>query len=466
MTFEIEGEYNTATVHTALEREECEEGALEQIQSMADHPAFEGESTIEIMPDFHYGAGAVIGFTMPIGNRVVPNTIGVDIGCGMSMIQLDGVDSSLWEDQGEEIDKEIRETVPMGFNVRSEPAIHIVNEFPWTECQTKLDRLLTQLEYSDDEYPEWFDGYDGEYFKTLCKRVGYDVNRAIMSLGTLGGGNHFIELSESTVDGNVYCTLHSGSRGIGAAIAQHWQDKATEAKFQRNATVEIPDSEAKYFGLQSGTEVAASELSINREAVLEDYGGEAIEGKYGQLKQFMNAGKNDYSDLDYLEGTEAIGYYIDMIFAQTYASLSRELMLQDIADVLGAEIVESIESVHNYIDFNDLIIRKGATRAHDGEYLIIPYNMKEGTVIAKGKGDWNWNNSAPHGAGRVMSRTQAKNELSEEKFTEEMSGIVTTELPLDEAPDSYKPVSLIEKSIEPTAEIVDRLIPIHNLKAE
>ena len=455
---------NGATVF--LPEDEIEDECQEQIGNVASHEAFNAED-IRVMPDTHWGKGAPIGFTMPLHDRVVPNIVGVDIGCGMYWAYLEDVEPSDWDDEewALEKDSEIRDAVPMGFNVRQKPAMHIANEFPWDVCTEKLDNLLENLGYSHEDTPDWFEGYDGEYFKTLCKRVGYDVNRAIMSLGSLGGGNHFVELTEAVESGDVVLVIHSGSRGIGAEIAKHWQEKAHEATFQRQASVEIPEEEAKYFGLEEGGEYNPDSLEINRDAILEDYDGEAIEGKFGQLKQYMSAGKDDKNPLDWLEGEEALGYYIDMVFAQTYAAESRFLMAEDVADVLGTTIGKSGQSVHNYIDFDDCILRKGATPAHRGQIAVIPYNMQAGTLMVRGKGNEEWNYSAPHGAGRAMSRTEAKNTLSADDVKEQMDGVVTTNIPLDEAPDAYKPVSLIEEAINPTAEIVDRLEVLHNLKA-
>ena len=468
---------NGATVY--LPEDEIEDECQEQIAEVAEHEAFSAED-IRVMPDTHWGSGAPIGFTMPIQDSVVPNIVGVDIGCGMAWARLEGVTPEDWEDESwaDDVDKAVRDAVPMGFNVRDEPAMHIVDEFPWDVCDEKLDKLLAHLDYDMTDTPDWFEGYGGEYFKTLCKRVGYDINRAIMSLGSLGGGNHFIEFAHSVETDSVYVTLHSGSRGIGAEIAQHWQEKAHTATFKRNAEVEIPKSEWKYLdapghGIKWDEDdneyvlVKAGDIEINREAILEDYDGEAIEGKFGQLKQYMNAGKNDKDDLDWLEGTEAIGYYIDMIFAQTYAAESRRIMREEAAKAVGAELDynSSGQSVHNYIDFDTGIIRKGATAAQRGEIAFIPYNMKDGSLLVRGKGNEEWNYSAPHGAGRVMSRTEAKNVLSADDVEKEMEGIHTTNIPLDEAPDSYKDMELIETALQPTADIVDRLKPLHNLKA-
>lgn len=446
-----------------LPEEEVEDNVREQLDTMGEHEAFDAE-TVKVMPDTHWGKGATIGFTMPIQDTVVPNVVGVDIGCGMSYAYLDGF-SGRWNDNefAEIVDERVRERIPMGFNVRGENSLNLVKEIPWDDCERKLESLSTTLNFAG--VPDWFEGYGEQYFKDLCGRIEYDQNRAISSLGTLGGGNHFIEIGQSD-DDEIVVTIHSGSRGIGSTIAGYWQQKATEATFQRNASVEIPDGEAKYLGLETGGLYTPSELSIDREAILEDYEGEAIEGKFGQVKSYLNAGKEDSNPLDYLEGEEAIGYYIDMIFAQTYASVSRRAMMDDVLDIFGWRVLDRGESVHNYIDFEDGVVRKGATRVHEGEKAIVPFNMRDGTIVIEGKGNPEWNYSAPHGAGRVMSRTKAKNEIDLDTVEKQMDGIATTVIPLDEAPDSYKDHELIEEAIDPTAEIVDRVRPLHNIKAD
>lgn len=462
----IEGEETNAVIKT----DQYDETTEEQVQEIVDHPAFQNE--IVVMPDCHAGAGAVIGFTMPIGQRVVPNTVGVDIGCGMTALNMGQHD---WldvpnEDNYEEIDEEIRNAVPMGRNVHSNSDYHIVNDFPWDECQEKLEAFEKYYGFQTNHK------YGEEYFKELCQRIEYDVHRAINSIGSLGGGNHFVEVSESQETGDYWCVVHSGSRGIGLTIANYWQDESTDKTFERNALVEIPEGDVKYFDFDEnhrfdGDEVYAkpTEMSIDRESVLEDYDGEAIDGKFGQLHDYLNAGKKDSSPLDWLEGDEAVGYFIDMIFAQKYASESRKEMCHAVSDVLDAEMKDMIESTHNFISFEDGIIRKGATSARDGERLIIPFNMAEGAIICEGKGNEEWNWSAPHGAGRRMSRTRAFNELGMESFEEEMEDVHSTsvtEETLDEAPQAYKDKEVIESVIGETAEVVDRLEPVLNLKAE
>ena len=469
MSFEIEGEYNTATVKTSKSKNDAEEASLDQMQTMADHESCYGDSDIVIMPDHHFGKGAVIGFTMPVKDRIVPNLVGVDCGCGMYAVNVGKTLLGMVGDEVlEEIDQRIRSKVPLGFDVHDRSDYHMHNDFPWSLCQQKLNSFVKNTDFESIDVQ-----YSGEYFNDLCNRVGYDTTRAINSVGSLGGGNHFIEIGEGS-SGNTWVIVHTGSRGIGAEIANYWQEKAHEATFQRNADVEIPKSEWKYLDapghgikLDEGDEyvvVKAGDIEINREAILEDYDGQAIEGKFGQLKQYMNAGKDDKSDLDYLEGEEAHGYITDMIFAQTYASQSRRKIAKAVADAIGGVHKDSIESVHNYIDFNDGVIRKGACRAHEGERLIIPFNIEYGTLICEGLGSEEWNNSAPHGAGRQMSRTGAKSQFSDEDFTAQTEGVYTSSRPIDEIPGAYKPPEEIESAIGETATVVDRVKPVLNIK--
>lgn len=470
----IEGEETDATVMTT----EFDENCGDQIQEMTDHPAFQNE--VVIMPDTHYGAGAVIGFTMPISDRVVPNTVGVDIGCGMFAINL-GRPRTLVRAVEEEwtnaetwlngFDQKIREAVPMGRSVFDFEGqdYHIVDDFPWEECK---ETFLSFCEWYEgvegmEEYGYWFDvkdGYGKDYFPNTCKKVGYDERRAINSIGTLGGGNHFVEIAKSEKTGDFWVVIHSGSRGIGLKIAKYWQAKATDFTTSRKNLSDVPDEHRQYL---------KDNWKPDADAIRTDFDGEAIQRKFDELSGVIQeygpntADRN--TDLDWLQGEEAVGYFIDMIFAQKYASESRKQMAHAVADVLGVEPKDSIESTHNYVDFEDGIIRKGATRAHEGERLIIPFNMAEGTIVCEGKGNPEWNHSAPHGAGRRMSRTQAFDELSLDAFEDRMDGIFSTsvtEETLDEAPQAYKDTAVVESVIDETAEITDRWKPVMNLKAE
>jgi RNA-splicing ligase RtcB len=444
-----------------LPEDELEDGVIDQIQTMIDHEAFEND--VAIMPDTHVGSGAVIGFTMPLGNRVVPNTIGVDIGCGMYAVNFGNVDYDrktlqLW-------DEEIRDKVPMGFKVygddgHSEQEYHIGNDFPWNEASKKLvdfEREYGVL-HSTSVHGK---GYDLDYLKDLCDRVGYDMTRAINSIGTLGGGNHFIELGHSDKTG-LWAVIHSGSRGLGLNVAQHHQERASDLR-----SAEMFDQDRLPEGYQ---EYANAKLEPHAEKIRADFEGKQI----GQVFDIISTARSNAvqefdDDLAYLEGEEAHQYYVDMIFAQMYASQSRKLMMSKVAEVVGAIPKTPIEAVHNFIDFEDMTIRKGATRAAEDEIAVVPFNMRDGTLLVRGKGNDDWNQSAPHGAGRVMSRTQAFDELDVQDFKETMADVESSSVngeTLDEAPMAYKPADLIEDAITPTAEVVDQIKPVLNLKAE
>lgn len=457
----IEGEYTTATV--MLPEEEVGELVEEQIQGIIDHEAFRND--VVIMPDTHPGAGSVIGFTMSIGERVVPNTIGVDIGCGLAAANLGN--TPIHKDWGV-ADDLIRDSIPFGFKTYDdfpfEAPYHMKNDFPWE----RANRILREFaEVHVDINPEaahllngFLDsgGYDMEYVEDLCDRVGADLRRVIASVGTLGGGNHFIEVNESQRTGDRWVVIHSGSRGIGLKIATHHQDRATELTDNRVDPAEVfSDSYLEYID---------SDWDIDHDAIRADYEGKEIAQVIDALHDKKPSRDDRNTDLDYLEGDEAAMYYIDMVFAQQYAYESRQLMLDRVASVLDTEIEESFQSVHNFIDFRDQTIRKGATRSYDGERAIVPLNMRDGTLIVEGGSNDAWNRSVCHGAGRVMSRTQAHDELDAAEFRETMDGIVASKLPLDESPMAYKDAALIEEAIGPTAEIVDRLEPRLNLKAD
>lgn len=463
---QIDGEHTSATVFT----DEYDENCGEQIQGIVDHPAFRND--VAIMPDCHYGAGAVIGFTMPIGERVVPNTVGVDIGCGMYSANFGSYFENRVEVLGyDEIDARVRAAVPMGRSVHSDPDYHIVNDFPWDECQETLEQFQESYGFTTDQE------YGKDYFMDLCARVGYDVNRAIASMGTLGGGNHFIEFGESGKTGDYWCTIHSGSRGIGLSIAQYWQEQANRERDAMQVRRNIEgwmDDYVKFDESDTNEEWrqwvfgGMGESFYDMEKIRDDFDGAEIEERRQALKNLI-PDQDRQQELDWLEGEEAVGYFIDMIFAQKYASENRKEMMHAISGALDLKVRDAVESTHNYVDFEDGIIRKGATRAHAGERLVIPFNMSDGTILCEGKGNDVWNYSAPHGAGRRMSRTRAFNELSMDEYRDRMEGIFSTsvtEETLDEAPQAYKETAVVESVIDETAEVIDRWEPVHNIKAE
>lgn len=480
----INGKHTDARIFT----EEVDETCIEQVQNLVNHEAF--RNPVRIMPDAHAGAGAVIGFTMELGERICPNTVGVDIGCGMTALRL-GRPKELEVRLGDDglmrdLDEMIREHVPMGRNTFADsPApqdYHIVDDFPWEACEQKLASLNDSWEGEPIESPD----YGKEYFLDLCERVGYDVTRAINSIGTLGGGNHFVEISRSDVTDDYWVVVHSGSRGIGLSIADYWQEQAHQACDDRADTVRdmlsgLPEGAYK-FDVQ---EVSDRELLNwvqggmgedwkDTDWVRENYDGEEIGRLIGEMKDVSsyvreNAGGDD---LDYLEGEDRHGYLVDMIFAQTYAAQSRLVMVNTVAQLLNVtqwDPEDLIVSTHNYIDFDDLVVRKGATRVHQGERGVIPFNMRDGAIIVRGKGNDEWNQSAPHGAGRRGSRRWAFRQFDLAEFSQEMDGIFSTSVTedtIDEAPMAYKSRDVILERIEETASVEETLTPVHNLKAE
>ncbi len=397
MGMEIQGRATSAVVFAG----ELEATAERQIRAFLDHPAFEGLK-VRIMPDVHAGAGAVIGFTSNLGPRIIPNVIGVDIGCGVASVCLG--DATLDRADLPAFDQALRRTVPSGFEVRKRPL-----------DRDALGRLFNDL----GPQPRWRDC--DAYLEDLaeaCRRTGQDGQRVLRSIGTLGGGNHFVELDRSRASGLAWLTVHSGSRNFGLRIARHHQDAAVRA-----------------CGRQGG--------------------------------------------LEYLEGDAAQAYVRDMQVAQVLALLNRRAMLAELLVHLPARTRSGlqgqpgngwVESVHNYIDFGDRVVRKGAIRAHRDEAVVIPWNMRDGIVLGLGLGNDAWNRSAPHGAGRRMGRNEAKRTLRVADFVAQMraagvwSSCVDAET-LDEAPDAYKPAAAVEAQLADTVQVLDRLAPLYNFKA-
>jgi RNA-splicing ligase RtcB len=481
VTIELDGAHTTARV--MVEDESLvEENCLDQIRTLVNHPAF--TEPVRVMPDTHWGAGAPIGFTMPLGERVVPNIVGVDVGCGMAATNLG---PELPCDDAER-ERRVREAVPMGRDVHDyDDAVHLVDEFPF-------DRANDVFERFDAAYRERFgepvapldfefDGYDEAYFKGLCDRVlgrkRQGMGYVIRGAGTLGGGNHFVEFARGRESGDHWLVVHSGSRYLGLAVAEYWQERASDLRDAAHMRGRIDDGDRKYLKFDPD-EVSPAELfawvtggmgesHIDADAVRADFDGKEIEHTFDRLNAMDPTGTDRNEELDWLEGREAHGYLVDMLFAQQYARWNRELMSDAICAALGVEPVDRFQSIHNYVDFRDLTIRKGATPARDGQRLVVPFNMADGSVIARGKGNDEWHRTAPHGAGRVMGRREAHETLSVEAFADAMDGVYSEsveEAVIDEAPMAYKPAEAIAEALEPTAEVVERLDVVHNLKAK
>lgn len=468
---EIQGENGSVTVN-GLTEDQLDDSTYEQLQAAADSTSFLGN--VEVMPDCHYGAGATIGFTMDIDTdpvRVCPNSVGKDIGCGLLASQVNADEIGDLDN----VDDVIRNTIPMGRSVHDRNDYHIGNQFPWDSCDRAWKEAKKNLGLED---PEWFDGYGlNPYFKDLCERITYDPQRAINSVGTLGGGNHFIELSEDTDNPEKnWFIIHSGSRGIGGQIASYWQNRAT--RFRTNDWIRdnlhkalepfvVPDLDSPELSLwfNGGKNKSYIDDEAIREAVNDNY---LVGYLFDEVRKAHPDRRDENTDFDYLEGQEVAGYLVDMIFAQRYAEVNRFEMMFTIFDVLDYTELQRIHTPHNLVDFDDLVLRKGAVRATDGHHFILPFNMADGTYICVGKGNEDWNNSCAHGAGRVMSRTQAFDELDMDNFENEMEDIYSssvTEETLDEAPPAYKEADLIADAIEPTAELKTKLTPRLNIKA-
>ena len=382
--------------------ENIEPEAVNQIYTLIAQLPFAG-SRVRIMPDVHAGTGCVVGFTAQLTDKIIPNVLGVDLGCGMLTVELGKADFSL-----EELDKFIKAKIPSG-----------------TACRKEANGvdLIKQL---------------------YCFKELRDFPRLYGSLGTLGGGNHFIEVDRDG-DGNGYLVIHSGSRNLGLQVAKIYQKLAVnDCKFcaeeERNAVTE----KLKAGGKQGDIPAAIAEVNA----------------KYAHKTKIP-------AELCYLEGGHMQDYLHDLRICQKFAELSRRKMADDILKFLRIYRSESFETVHNFIG-DDNVIRKGAIPAHEGQRVLIPMNMRDGCVIARGKGNEEWNNSAPHGAGRLLKRSEAKLLFTEEEFKEEMRGVYTTtatEATLDESPMAYKPMDEIVSLISPTVEIEKIIKPVYNFKA-
>ena len=395
----IQGLYNTAVCYTPA----LEDLAAKQIKAVCDQAEFAG-CKIRVMPDVHAGKGCTIGTTMTIRDKIVPGMVGVDIGCGMETVEL--AESEI---DFAKLDALIRKEIPYGREVRD--TLHALN--------TEID--LTQLRCADQ----------------------VNLNRAMRSIGTLGGGNHFIEVDRSE-DGRLFLIVHSGSRHLGTEVAEYYQNEGRRA-------------------LWGGANYQIQEVIAQLKA----------EGRFKEIQKTISALRTEHElsipkDLAYVEGKLFEDYIHDMKITQQFAMLNRKAMVDVIMTGMGFTAVEAFTTIHNYIDTDAMILRKGSVSAMAGEKLLIPINMRDGSLICVGKGNQEWNCSAPHGAGRLMSRRAAFNALSMEEFKREMEGIYTTcVLPdtLDESPMAYKSMDEIVDQIGPTAEIVERIRPVYNFKA-
>ena len=397
---EINGKVNTAICYARV----VEDEAIEQIRRMCDYIITEG-SRIRIMPDVHAGKGCTVGTTMTINDKAVPNIVGVDIGCGMYTVSLGKVDIDF-----EKVD-EVAHYIPSGMDV-------------WEGRQERFD--LTKLN---------------------CYRYLRDSRRLERSLGTLGGGNHFIEIDE-TGDGNKYLIVHSGSRNLGKQVAEYYQRLA----------MNLDRGYGDY--LEKRDEIIRSYKEQGRKSEIQS----ALKDLHWQVYESKTSIPDD---LCYLSDKYLAEYLHDVEICQNFAKRNRELMAEIILERTGLTSLEAFHTIHNYIDVDEMILRKGAIAAHSGEKVLIPINMRDGSVLAVGKGNPEWNYSAPHGAGRLMSRTAAKNNLSLDEYKEMMKGVYSTSInenTLDEAPMAYKRLEDIIDVIKESVDIIEVMKPIYNFR--
>lgn len=395
----IEGKYNTASIYT----DSIEEAAYKQVLNLMNQKFAEG-SKFAIMPDCHAGAGCVIGLTMKIIDKVVPNLVGVDIGCGMLVLKID----KSFNFDLPKVDRIWHEDIPSGMNHRSKK-----HKFA---DMAKIEDILAPI----------------------------NVDKLKLSIGTLGGGNHFGEINVDE-EGNHYIVIHSGSRHLGIEVCRHYQNLA----------------------IRYHKDKKKSDLSIIEQL--------KKEGRQSEIEAVLKASKEKMpsipDELAYLEGQDLEDYLHDMKIAQEYAIWNREAMLEVLVEGLGIgkdKILEKFCTIHNYIDVEKRILRKGSISLQKDETAIIPMNMRDGSLIVRGNGNPEWNFSGPHGAGRLMSRSKAKESLSIDDFKQSMAGIYTTcvdKATIDESPMAYKPMDEIIRNIDATAEIVKIVKPIYNFKA-
>lgn len=399
--FLIEGKYNSAKCFA----EDLEPDAVTQIKSVCDTEFSKG-SNIAIMPDAHFGVGCTIGTTMTVTDKVVPNLVGVDVGCGVLAVSLGHVDLDLAQ-----VD-EACHYVPSGRDVWDER----VEKFPLSELR--------------------------------CYRDLKDQSRLNRSLGTLGGGNHFIEVDKSS-SGEKFLVVHSGSRNLGTQIATYYQKLAVELHSGKNELFkQKSELIAKYKAEGRRSEIQSALLELTS----------SFESKSPDVPE----------ELCWLYGTWFDDYIHDMKICQDFARRNRELIARTVVERCGLSVEYSFQTVHNYIDTDSMILRKGSISAKKGERVLIPINMRDGSVLATGIGNPEWNWSAPHGAGRVMSRRKARETLSMNDYVSSMEGVYTTSVKedtLDEAPMAYKPLNQIVEAIKSSVNVEEVIKPIFNFKA-
>ena len=415
-----------------------EEEAVALVQSMLEQPAF-ADSHIRIMPDVHMGKEITIGFSAPLGKYVNPNHVGVDIGCTVSTMELSTV---VPEECYAEFERMVGEVIPTGHRINDHEVINrdefyaFLNE-EYKQVLSDFPEMINPVEVINEEFVSRF-----------LMRIGMNTEMFYRSLPSLGGGNHFLEYGE-TEDGRGFFTVHCGSRNLGVKVCNYWARKA------KDSCSEI--SEKDYYRIIEEVKASCSDRTQWQRLIQEAK---------------VRVHEEEYM-ADYLSGAYLKGYLSDMVVAQAYARFNHIMIHRLVSEILyghfGIEVLDEIFTTHNYIDFKDHpMIRKGAIRAYANELCIIPFNMRDGLAICRGKSNPDWNYTAPHGAGRILSRSAAKMQLKMEEFENTMTNVYSTtvcEGTLDESPMAYKPMDEIVRLIEPTVEILYFVRPKINIKA-
>jgi RNA-splicing ligase RtcB len=426
---ELKGKYTFAKIFT----DNVEDEAVDLVKSLVNHPAFENVP-IRCMPDCHAGKGITIGFTAPLSNYVNPSHVGCDIGCTVSSVFYNkSIDKSSYQ----ELEHKVRLAIPSGFDINPSKV------FDDKEFYKFMNSKMSQARSAWPEMVYQFD-VNEKSIRELLQRVGMNVPTFYDSLGTIGGGNHFLELGKDP-EGNAVWTIHCGSRNFGLKVFNYWNRISQSEKLNKTELRE---------GIEKIKQNCTDKTQLQR-----------------LIKEFKDNIKSAHPT-GYLYGENMKGYLTDVFFCQAYASWNHEVIKQQLSKIMdkmfGASPIGFIQSIHNYINPIDHIIRKGAITSYEGQKMIIPFNMRDGLAICEGKSNPDWNYSAPHGAGRILSRSKAKENISIEAFEKSMEGIYSTSVcegTLDESPMAYKDMDEIIKNIQDTAKILYFIKPEINIKA-
>ena len=427
---ELKGKYNK---DCKIFIDEVEDEAISLIYSILDSKEH-ADVPIRIMPDTHAGKGIVIGFTQPLSKSVAPSHIGCDIGCSITTCITN---KEVNEEEFQLIEHRIKKEIPMGFTI---------NEKRMFDMKVFLKFMRSEYNKARSTAPEYINDVEisEKFFTDMLRRIGMDEGMFYKSLLSCGSGNHFIEVGNC--EGNYAFTVHCGSRNFGLKVWKYWDKIASSNQIDNK--------------LLKGAIKELKAKTTNKRELPEKIAALTEEFK-------LNTCSNGY-----LMGDNMVGYLTDMVIAQAYAKFNHKLICDKIAEILykinGAKVIETVQSIHNYVSFDDKMIRKGAIKSYEGEKMVIPFNMRDGLAICVGKSNEDWNCSAPHGAGRIMSRSKAKSNISLEEFKESMNGIYTTSVcknTIDESPMAYKDTNTIIEHIKDTCDILYMVKPVINIKS-